>query len=542
MACRILIVDRDLAGRSAVAEELERRGHRVTCVAGDDLVARLELFEEGFDAVLASAAARDPLDLLRVVKDAAPQSEVVIAASEGERDDAVRALSAGAFALVRRPWDTFEVHAVVARALERRALRASEAHYQALRGVIAKTAAERLPESIVRAWSAALSADEACLLLPAPADGRLTVAYGWGKEGQTLLAPPWAPEVAQANATPSILGNADAGATPPRAPRGPSIVYPLVQDGRLVAVLTAGRRKPLFDEGDLERASVLAVHARVALENERMMRHLAASDRLVCLGQLAASIAHEIRTPLTYVIENSTYLTEQIGRFAPPPSPRPTRETVTFTQVRRAATDVVDGANRIRDIVRDIGALASADETTRVPFDVKDAVRAALRMCQVEMRGRAKVTLKLEGETRVIGSVGRLSQVFVNLFINAAHAIGAESAAEGDILVVSRREGARILVEVSDNGPGIRHDVIGRVFEPFFSTKAPGEGTGLGLFLSRDIVRRHGGELRVRSTPGRGATFVVDLPADPAQQLLAAARPESSPEPQPIVQSRRDVN
>jgi two-component system, NtrC family, sensor kinase len=542
MACRILIVDRDLAARSVVAEELEGRGHRVVCIAGDDLGAKLQLFEEAFDAVLASAAARDPLDLLRIVKDASPQSEVVVAAAEAERDAAVRALSAGAFALVRRPWDPFEVHAVVGRALERRALRASEAHYEALRGVIAKTETERLPESIVRAWSAALSADEACLLLPAPADGRLTVAYSWGREGQTLLAPQWAPEVAQADATPSILGIADAGSPPPRAPRGPSLVYPLVQDGRLVAVLTAARRRPLFDEGDLERAAVLAVHARVALENERMMRHLAASDRLVCLGQLAASIAHEIRTPLTYVIENSTYLSEQIGRFAPPPSPRPTRESITFTQAKRAAIDVLDGANRIRDIVRDIGALASADETTRVPFDVKDAVRSALRMCHVQLRGRAKVTLKLEGETQVIGSVGRLSQVFVNLFVNAAHAIGSEPAAEGDILVVSRREGARILVEVSDNGPGIRQDVIGRVFEPFFSTKAPGEGTGLGLFLSRDIVRRHGGELRVRSTPGRGATFVVDLPADPAQQVLSAVRSTAAPEPQPILQSRRDLN
>jgi signal transduction histidine kinase len=542
MGCRILIVDRELAPRSAVAEELERRGHRVSCVAGDDLAAKLHLFEEGFDVVLASAAAREPLELLREVKDASPQSEVVIAAADQERDAAVRALSAGAFALVRRPLDLFEVHAVIGRALERRTLRASEAHYRALRGVVAKSEGERLPESIVRAWSAALCADEACLLLPAPADGRLTVAYSWGKEGQTLLAPSWAPDVAQADANPSILGSAEEGSIPPRAPRGPSIVYPLVQEGRLVAVLTAGRRRPLFDEADLERASVLAVHARVALENERMMRHLASSDRLATLGQLAASIAHEIRTPLTYVIENSTYLTEQIGRFAPPPSPRPTRESITFTQVRRAATDVLDGANRIRDIVRDIGALASADETTRVPFDVKDAVRAALRMCHVELRGRAKVTLKLEGETHVIGSIGRLSQVFVNLLVNAAHAIGTEPATHGDILVVSRREGARIVVEVSDNGPGIRQDLIGRVFEPFFSTKAPGEGTGLGLFLSRDIVRRHGGELRVRSTPGRGATFIVDLPADPAQQVISAARPESSPAPEPMVVSRRDLN
>ncbi len=238
---------------------------------------------------------------------------------------------------------------------------------------------------------------------------------------------------------------------------------------------------------------------------------------MVALGQLAASIAHEIRTPLTYVLENAGYIAEHLPRFAPPESTQPTPETVTFTQLRRASSDAVDGANRMRDIIRDIGALASADESTQLPFELKEAVRASLRMAEAELRGRATVTLRLDGETQVIGSVGRMSQVFVNLLVNAVQAIGTERARDGRIVVVVRREGARVLAEVSDNGPGIPAGMLNRVFEPFFTTKPSGQGTGIGLFLCRNIVRRHGGELRVRSTAQHGTTFVVDLPADPTQ-------------------------
>jgi len=185
--------------------------------------------------------------------------------------------------------------------------------------------------------------------------------------------------------------------------------------------------------------------------------------------------------------------------------------------MRRAASDAVDGANRMRDIIRDIGALASADESTQLPFDLKEAVRASLRMAEAELRGRATVTLRLDGDTQVIGSVGRMSQVFVNLLVNAVQAIGHERAREGRIVVVVRRERDRVIAEVADNGPGIPPAMLNRVFEPFFTTKPAGQGTGLGLFLCRNIVRRHGGELKVRSTPQHGTTFVVELPADPTQ-------------------------
>jgi len=199
--------------------------------------------------------------------------------------------------------------------------------------------------------------------------------------------------------------------------------------------------------------------------------------------------------------------------------------------MRRAASAAVDGANRMRDIIRDIGALASADESTQLPFDLKEAVRASLRMAEAELRGRATVTLRMDGNTQVIGSIGRMSQVFVNLLVNAVQAIGNERARDGRIVVVVRGDGTRVVAEVSDNGPGIPPAMLNRVFEPFFTTKPVGQGTGLGLFLCRNIVRRHGGELRVRSTAQHGSTFVIDLPADPTQATRQRGADVDAPVP-----------
>ncbi|HMC36083.1 MAG TPA: hypothetical protein VKH65_16820, partial [Myxococcales bacterium] len=300
MTGNVLIVDGDARGRARAAEELEQRGHHVVC-AGEARGLRRQLERaEGWEVVVGRAGFAG-LDLAQVVKELWPYAEVIVAASEQERATAVRLLSSGAFAIVARPYDPPELREVVGRALERGSLRQSQAHYLAMRSVMA--AREKLPESIVRAFAEALHAETACLLVPAPDDGRLTVAYMWGSDGQPAPAPAWLHDWLKGGETPTLV--AANGSAPPGLQRGPGLVYPLTGDDRLVAVLAARRERPPFGSGDLERAGVFAMHARIALENERLLQHVAASDRLVSLGQLAASIAHEIRTPLTYVTENA---------------------------------------------------------------------------------------------------------------------------------------------------------------------------------------------------------------------------------------------
>ena len=317
---------------------------------------------------------------------------------------------------------------------------------------------------------------------------------------------------------------------PRRVAVGTALVWPLVSGDRLVGVLSAERNQRPFDLGDLERLAPLAAQARLALDNVQLFGHLVASDRLAALGNLAAGIAHEIRSPLSYGLENSLFLAQNLEALnrqqrelaSASPHGEPPR---LFHELSEASRESVDALHRIRDLVRDISALASPDETTRVTLDLTEAIRAALRMCKVDLYGRAKVITRLGADTKLVGSVGRLTQVFINLLVNAAQAAQAESGVEGKILVLTRRDGDRVIAEVSDDGAGIPASVLPRIFEPYFTTKPAGKGTGLGLFLCRDIVRRHRGEIRVRSSPTHGTTFTLELPAEGAPALRSESGP-----------------
>jgi signal transduction histidine kinase len=137
-----------------------------------------------------------------------------------------------------------------------------------------------------------------------------------------------------------------------------------------------------------------------------------------------------------------------------------------------------------------------------------------LRVAAAEIRGRSLVT-SLGAGTMIIGSTGRLSQVFLNLLVNAAQAVADRRDGKAEIFVTTRREGDQVVAEVSNNGPAISAEHLPRIFEPFFTTKNAGMGTGLGLSTSRDIIRRHRGEIRVESSVDAGTRFTLVLPAAP---------------------------
>jgi len=176
--------------------------------------------------------------------------------------------------------------------------------------------------------------------------------------------------------------------------------------------------------------------------------------------------------------------------------------------------DAREGAHRISDIVRDMRSLARTDDEDGGWFDLNEAIRSALRIARLETTQRADVQAQLAEGLLVRGSPGPVSQVFVNLLVNAAQAIAEGSGRRGEIRVTTRREADLAVIEVSDTGPGIPSELLPRLFQPFFTTKGS-TGTGLGLSISRNIVRRLGGEIAVRSVPGDGTVFTVSLPARP---------------------------
>jgi CheY-like chemotaxis protein len=148
-------------------------------------------------------------------------------------------------------------------------------------------------------------------------------------------------------------------------------------------------------------------------------------------------------------------------------------------------------------------------------------------MASNEIRHRARLVRDFGHVPAIIGSPSRLGQVFVNLLVNAAHAIPVGSAHEHTITVRASCERDEVKIEVSDTGSGIEREQLARVFDPFFTTKPVGRGTGLGLFVCKRIVGEHGGRIEVQSTPGLGSTFSVILPAQAGipQQPVASADP-----------------
>ena len=172
-----------------------------------------------------------------------------------------------------------------------------------------------------------------------------------------------------------------------------------------------------------------------------------------------------------------------------------------------------EGMARIHRIARDLHSFSRVDDDANSLSDVNSAVDSALTMLRSELRYRATVERSLRATKVVRASAARLGQVFLNLLLNAAHALADLHPRRNRLYVRSRDEGGSVIIEIEDNGPGIPPEIMPRIFESFFTTKPPDLGTGLGLPISLDIVRRAGGDLSAESEPGRGALFRVRLPA-----------------------------
>jgi PAS domain S-box-containing protein len=237
-------------------------------------------------------------------------------------------------------------------------------------------------------------------------------------------------------------------------------------------------------------------------ERKRMERELVQAEKLSTVGVLAAGILHELSTPLSYVQANLDQAKEDVAALEEGPRAR---------ALRSGIEDALEGSQRALTIVRDLRIFARGNDGKRSAFDVNDAVRMALRMAQHELKHRATVVTELGQVPQVVGQLTEVSQVFLNLLVNAAHAIAPGDPKRNRVQVVTAVEGERALAKVSDTGAGIAPDALTRIFDPFFTTKPAGVGTGLGLAISRDILTRIGGGIRVESIVGRGTTFTVEL-------------------------------
>jgi PAS domain S-box-containing protein len=247
------------------------------------------------------------------------------------------------------------------------------------------------------------------------------------------------------------------------------------------------------------------VSERLALE-EGLRR----SQKLESVGQLAAGIAHEINNPMAFVRTNLAVLREewdalrkQLGA-----APRDAGLLLRFAECEALIDESLEGIERTIAIARDMREFAHSGGDGRGPLDLNQLLEACVRVAAPHRQGAAHIEEHYAELPPVWGSGGQLRQVFVNLLVNALQSVGEA----GTVVIETALDGERAVVRVHDDGAGILPEHRERLFDPFFTTRPAGEGTGLGLYVSHEIVRAHGGEISVASAPGEGATFEVRLP------------------------------
>jgi signal transduction histidine kinase/integral membrane sensor domain MASE1 len=257
--------------------------------------------------------------------------------------------------------------------------------------------------------------------------------------------------------------------------------------------------------------------------NLRERRQAEAALRMASVGTLAAGMAHEINNPLSYVLGNLSWMSDELAEVRKAVASR-TDGAVgpeeALASMQGVLDEITDGVGRIRDIVRDLKLFSrSSDEETGA--DVGRALRAAITLSQNVVRNRARLFSEFESVPPVKGNEHRLGQVFLNLIINAAQAIPEGQARDHVLRLAIRPHGDCVVaVEVEDTGCGISPEVLPHIFEPFFTTKAVGAGTGLGLYVCHGIVAGLGGRIEVSSRPGSGSLFRVLLPVSTASAAL----------------------
>jgi signal transduction histidine kinase len=255
-------------------------------------------------------------------------------------------------------------------------------------------------------------------------------------------------------------------------------------------------------------------------------------EKMATIGQLTAGIAHEINNPIGFIASNTESLEkycERIlkfmeaqqaliltGKIDPQDldSLQAQRHQMKIDRISKDIPEMIretlEGVERIKSIIRDLKSFSHMDETEQKFADITQCLESSLNIVNNELKYKATVTREYGELPELRCYPQQLGQVFMNLLVNAAHAI----TTRGEITVRTWTAEGLVYVSVSDTGSGIPEEVRARIFEPFFTTKEVGKGTGLGLSISSEIVRNHGGEIRVSSEPGQGSTFTVAIPLE----------------------------
>ena len=341
-----------------------------------------------------------------------------------------------------------------------------------------------------------------------------------------------------------------------------AMCWPLRVSERIIGAIAVNRApgQPKYKVDDLDRGQAMTSLLALVIANHRMhveranrivelstlnatmqrmnemleetQDQLVQSEKMASIGQIAAGVAHEINNPIGFVLSNlgtlDSYLTSLFGLLdayieteAPTSASqqaslgraRALRESVNFDFLRGDIVALLaesrDGIMRVKHIVQDLKDFSrgGTDEVWEV-VNLHDALDRTLNIVRNEIKYKARIETHYGSLPNVECLPSRLHQVFLNLIVNAGHAIEAN----GTMTISTGTSGSEIWIRFEDTGCGIPKQHLNRIFEPFFTTKPVGQGTGLGLSVSYSIVQRHGGSIDVESEVGRGSRFTIHLP------------------------------
>lgn len=266
---------------------------------------------------------------------------------------------------------------------------------------------------------------------------------------------------------------------------------------------------------------------KVRLQTQKLIK----SEKLASIGQLAANVTHEINNSLCFITSNldtlSCYIEviqEIISQVSTLVSkPDHTAQSLTsswqsiqdeskleqvFIDLNKLVQETKDGTNRVSKIVTSLRSIAGTDDGNLQNGNFNDDINKSINLVWSQLKGKCEVNKSLCEMPGAMAYHDQLNQVFINLLVNASHAIDRH----GKIDIKTTIDGDNAIIEISDNGCGIAEEVIPKLFDPFFTTKSSGMGTGLGLSISHHIIEKHHGQIEVASTVGMGTTFKIVLP------------------------------
>lgn len=281
------------------------------------------------------------------------------------------------------------------------------------------------------------------------------------------------------------------------------------------------------------------------LEDTRLQ--LIQSEKMASIGQLAAGVAHEINNPVGFISSNLGSLSEYVADLKNlieqqstclshfknnDPQANQTASAVDdykqqidldfiLSDLEQLLKDSIDGTVRVKDIVADLSEFSHVNSPDLVEEDLNKLIEKTINVVWNEIKYKAEIDNQLSVTPKVLCHGGKMAQVFLNLLVNASHAIESK----GVITIKSGQDGDNVWYEVTDNGSGISPDNLSKIFDPFFTTKAVGSGTGLGLHVVQSVIESHGGQISVDSELNVGTTFRITLPinGDDIEQHYAAA-------------------